>query len=224
VEAAGTPQESKELRRDILWRAYLSERRADAETLGSFVAILATSVGLLSIIGFALLHGKDTATVPGWVSAFLPAVPLPVLGFASLYSNVLILRGQYIGLYERELRRLDALDLQVEKWPIPVPSGQLAVSNLWRSTRGSIAMLVMFGSLTATYVAILVVSFKNAHRTEPAMAYASLIAGSLIVTTLFVIYAQGILWPKKLLLAMTRFQPDMDIRNWENTAGSDERR
>src|SRR5207253_2678605 len=101
----------------------------------------------------------------------MPAVPLPFIAIGALYTNVMGVRSLVIQIYEQELRRrlASGFDSSKTKYSVVFPFGNLAQNKVWWSHRGNAAVIVMFTSLAATYVSILVVSFKFAHRTEPAM-------------------------------------------------------
>src|SRR5207249_1484213 len=149
-------------RAEFLLRLYEIERAEDAQTLSSITGLLTTAVGLLSLIGSALIVASRAEDFPGWLLALLPFVPFPFIAYGAMYTHVLTVRGYLIDQYERELQTSD-----IRAGTAPVPGTHLLLGRIWKGTRGNIAMGVTLVALLVMYLAILVGSFRYAWRTNP---------------------------------------------------------
>jgi uncharacterized membrane protein len=88
---------------DVLIAAYAAERADDTQAVPSFIALLTTSIAILTLIGFALINEK---TIPGWLIALAPLLPIPFAAYAALVTHVAQIRGRVINRYERDIRAL----------------------------------------------------------------------------------------------------------------------
>src|SRR4051794_21273578 len=90
-------------RLQVLLKPYELDRADDSQALSAMYTLLAVTVGLMSLIGFALINAKDD-NLPGWVIALSPLAPLPFIAFGAIHSYAATMRGTLIALHEKELR------------------------------------------------------------------------------------------------------------------------
>jgi len=194
-------------RAQLVLRLYEIERAADSQTLNSITALLTTAVGLLSLIGSALIFASRTEDFPGWLLALLPFVPFPFIAYGAMYTHVLTVRGYLIDQYEQELQTSD-----IGTEPSPVPQTHILLGRIWKGTRGNIAMGVTLGVLLLMYIAILVGSFRYAWRTNPVIAAVSLAACATALTAVIGVYWFALL-PERFVQREASRSPD-DTKTW----------
>jgi hypothetical protein len=179
---------------DSLLNAYAAERTDDAQSVSTMFGLLATAVGLLSLIGFALLHAKSDA-LPAWAIALAPLVPLPFVAYGALLTHLSNVRGQVIDLYEHRIRGLVGGNRGEY---VPAPFGHTILNSIWQGTYARTVIAVAFASFFSIYVAVLIESFRYARKTAFDMALASLVGCSAGMMLLIVLFAVA-LFPQKVI-------------------------
>jgi hypothetical protein len=160
---------------DALLHAYAAERADDAQVAGTLVALFATSVGLLSLIGFALFHAKS-GSVPGWAIALAPLLPIPFIAYGAMLSYVSNVRGKVIDTYEERIR--EGLG-GIREECVPAPFGHTVVSRAWKSKFGGWVIGVTCVVFIGLYVVVLYESFRYAHHSAYGWALGTLVGSSL---------------------------------------------
>lgn len=177
--------------RGLLLKAYELERLDDIQSASTMLALLAPTLGLLSLIGFALVNADS---LPAWLLALVPLPPLPFMAYGALYAHLAQVRGALIDRYERELRN----NFDVTAGGLRVPSGHQVLGRIWTTTFGRLVVAISALSLFAVYVAVLVVSFRDARKAEPALAYFGLVFASCATGLIIALYIVA-LWPERAL-------------------------
>jgi hypothetical protein len=168
---------------DVLLHAYAAERADDAEAAGTVVALFATSVGLLTLIGFILIHHKS-GSVPGWAIALAPLLPFPFLAYGAMLAHLSNARGQIIDIYEKRIQeRLGG----VSEGHVPAPFGHTLISQAWKTLLGGVVVIGSSVVFIGLYVAVLIESFRDARNSEYDLALMVLVACSLAVCAVIVL-------------------------------------
>ena len=174
-----------EARLAILLQAYAAERADDTPTTASFLALVGTVLGFLTIIGFVLTH--DSA-VPAWAIAVLPVSTIPFIAYGTIVAHVAQIRGAVIDDYEKRLR---ALQPPPPTEQIAPPYGHGLLNRMvWQHWFGRTAIGLASLALVPLYVGVLIECYRHSHTGEPTLALASLIGCSvalLILLALFVV-------------------------------------
>ena len=76
--------------RALLLKAYELERLDDIQAASTMLSLLAPTLGLLSLMGFALINADS---LPAWLLALVPLAPLPFIAFGALYAHLAQVRG-----------------------------------------------------------------------------------------------------------------------------------
>jgi hypothetical protein len=142
------------VRLEVLLKAYELERADDANTPSVIIALLTTSVGLLSLVGFALVN---SSSIKPWIIAVLPLVPFPFIAFGAIFAHLVVFRGHYIDALERELHR------RTDNWrveDVAIPSGHHLMGRAWWSRRVNVGIWLMFIALAVLYGGIVWESFN----------------------------------------------------------------
>jgi hypothetical protein len=150
----------------VVLKAYELERTDDIHSGYAFLTMLTVSIGLISLIGFALIN-VDDEDLPGWMFLLVPFLPLPFAGLAALYVHLAQVRGAILDLYEGELRRRFP---ELSAGVLRVPSGHTVLGRLWVGAYGRAVLALVAAPLIAMYFAVIVESYRIAHRTEPTWA------------------------------------------------------
>lgn len=167
----------------VLLQAYAAERADDTPTTASFLALVGTILGFLTIIGFALTHASS---IPAWAIAVVPVPTIPFIAFGTIVAYAAQVRGTVIDDYERRLRKL-TFETSTEK--IAPPYGHTLLNRvLWQHWFGKTAIGLAFFALLPIYLGVLVVSYRDAHSGAPVIALASLIGCSVALAVLIVLF------------------------------------
>ena len=158
---AWTPQQCQ-----ILLTAYQSERAADVTTLGTMTALFATCVATLGLIGSAFAFA-GRGGLSGWVTPFIPLVPLPLIAWGAACVNVTIARGRLIDVYEDELKYVADMDLG----GIPIPGGATMLGGWWQGPDGNVAMATGLTTLLVMYISIIAASAYESFGTNPVLGF-----------------------------------------------------
>jgi hypothetical protein len=157
---------------EVLLKAYEIERTEDSDAWAVSIALVTASVGLMSLVAFALVHAGD-GELPAWLIALLPIPPLPFMAFGALHAHISQVRGVVINLYESELRRL------VPNRDVPAPFGHSIAMRVWVGLFGRVAIGIAGVSYLTMYIAVLVESYRHSHEQDPVLAACSLFTCSL---------------------------------------------
>lgn len=169
--------------RELLLKAYELERLDDIQAASTFLTLLAPIIGLLSLIGFALINA---VSLPKWLIALVPLAPLPFAAYAALYTHLAQVRGLMLDHYECELRRHSGVIVA----GLRVPFGHRVLGRIWVSAYARVVIAISALALGAMYVAIVVVAFRDARYDEPYLAYFGVVFASIatvVIVALFVI-------------------------------------
>lgn len=189
-------------RLETLLQAYAAERADDTQAVTSFITLLTTSIGLITLIGFALINHK---TVPGWLIALAPLLPLPFAAFGALVTHVAQIRGRVIDAYESEIRViLNAIDRPATL----IPYGHTVLNRaVWASAYArvvlSFAFLIFFGG----YAVVTWQCFRYARETDSALAVVSLTASALATCVVIGLFGLALFpdyWLGKALAGLRR--------------------
>jgi hypothetical protein len=168
-------------RLDSLLHAYVAERADDTQTVTSVFALLTTTIGLFTVIGFALTHASS---LPAWAIALTPLPPIPFIAFGALVAHIAQIRGRIIDEYESEIRALTR-ELDDDDAALAPYGHTLLDSRVWQSYYSRVVVGVSFVTLFPLYVAVLVQAYRESYREEFALALTSL-AGCSIVTAILI--------------------------------------
>ena len=175
----------------MLLKAYEMERLDDLQMASAFLALLAPTLGLLSLMGFALINA---ASIPKWLIALVPVTPLPFIAFGAMYAQLATVRGLLIDGYERTLRAAST----VVAGGLSIPSGHQVLGRVWNGLYSRVVIGISSIALGSLYVAAIVVSFRDARAEEPVLAWFGLVFSSVCTLVLCSIYALA-LWPERTL-------------------------
>lgn len=176
---------------EVLLKAYELERLDDVQMASSFIGLLAPTLGLLSLMGFALVNAES---IPKWLVALVPIAPLPFIAFGAMYAHLATVRGLLLDGYERALRGSSA----VIAGGLVVPSGHHILGRVWNGLYSRIVIGTSTAALGSLYVAAIVVAFNDSRHDQPAIAWFGLTFSVACVVVLCVIYVLA-LWPERTL-------------------------
>jgi ABC-type Na+ efflux pump permease subunit len=155
--------------------------------------LLTAAIGLVTIIGFALVNHTS---IPSWLIALAPLLPLPFVAFGALLANVAQLRGRVIDNYEREIRHL----LRNHDHPDNlVPYGHtLLDERIWKAPIAQTVLAISFLAYFGGYIAVLIECFRYSEVQEHTLALVGLVATSSATVILLGLFAIS-LRPEALL-------------------------
>ncbi len=193
-QAGASPPTLTRDQRELLIASYQAERGDETAAFASVLSLLAATIGLLTIMGFALV-AANRHQVPAWLVALIPLPPLPFMAFGALQSMLARVRGKVIESYESALIAAHGAPMAEN---VPVPSGLLMLREVWLGWFGRVVIGVSWLALLSMYVAALVESFRYSIDKAPVLAIASLAGcstGALVIMCLYV----AALWPERLM-------------------------
>jgi hypothetical protein len=174
-------------RLDVLLAAYSAERADDSQTVTSMFGLLTAAIGLVTIIGFALVNHDS---IPSWLIALAPLLPVPFVAFGALLANVAQLRGRVIDNYEREIRHLLRNHDHPENL---VPYGHtLLDERIWRAPIAQIVLMISFLAYFGGYIAVLIECFRYSKAQENTLALVGLISASLATAILLGLFGASL--------------------------------
>jgi hypothetical protein len=181
-------------RLETLLHAYVAERADDTQTVTSIFGLLTTTIGLITLIGFALVN---SSSVPGWMIALAPILPMPFIAFGALLTQVAQIRGRVIDDYEREIRMLVREADQENK--TLVPYGHTVLDRrVWDAPYARIVMLVSFATFLGGYIAVIIECFRYSKRTEFTLALTGLFSSTVGTSILIGLFFAS-LFPRRWL-------------------------
>jgi hypothetical protein len=165
---------------NVLLKAYELERLEDIQALNVRLVFITTTLGLMSVLGFLIVHGS----LPAWIIAVAPLPPIPFMAYVAPYTMIDVLRGSLIDAYEGELRQL------------PTPRRRLPPRRVWAlEPRPGLVLMAgaadhhrFRGRSCPLYIGFVVVSCHRAFPEYPVLAVmvTSFAAGSSVfVVTVF---------------------------------------
>jgi hypothetical protein len=177
-------------RLDALLAAYTAERADDTQAVTTFVALLTTSIALLTLIGFALINEER---VPGWLIALAPLLPIPFAAYAALVTHIAQIRGRIINRYERDIRAL--LNSRGGRHSL-VPYGHTVLDTaVWEATYSKIVIGLAFIVFFGGYGAVTAACFWYAHDTHFGLAILGLVSSIVAAAVVIILFAVAI-WPE----------------------------
>lgn len=176
-----------------LLHAYQAERADDTQAVTTFFGLLTAAIGLMTLIGFALVYRED---IPSWLIAVAPVAPIPFVAFGALIAHIAQIRGRVIDRYETEIRTLTRA---ADPGSGLAPYGHTVLDRVvWEAPFSRIVMAVSFVSYFFGYVAVVVQCFRYSRNEEFLLALATLIFASVVMLVLIGLFVVA-LFPYRAL-------------------------
>jgi hypothetical protein len=190
---------------EALLNAYTAERTDDTQTVTSMFGLLTASIGLITLIGFALVNRES---VPGWLIALAPTLPIPFIAFGALLTQVAQIRGRLIDEYEREIRVIvRAADDSDDNL---IPYGHTVLDRLvWDAPYSRIIMGVSFLTFLGGYVAVITECFRYSRGTDFGLALTGLVSSTAATALLIGLFGATLFphhWLRKGLAELARVE------------------